>query len=100
MNPRYALLAACMAHMEGFYSVKSLAWRNRNPGNIEDRPGHYREYATIQAGWNALVSDIAMNVGKPLRAFLAKYAPPSENDTSLYVQVVSSLSGIGPDEAI
>ena len=100
MNPRYTLLAACMAHVEGYYSTKSLAYRNFNPGNIEDGHGHFVKYPTQLAGWTALVNDIAANHGKTLAQFLAKYAPPVENDTNMYTQVVSSLSGIGVDEAL
>lgn len=97
---RYHLLAACMMHEEGYYSTKSLAFRNHNPGNIESKPGVYKVYPTIILGYSSLVGDIIANVGKPLRAFIAKYAPPNENNTSLYLQVVSTLSGIGPDEIL
>jgi hypothetical protein len=51
-------------------------------------------------GFIALVWDIEANRGKTLRAFIAKYAPPNENNTSLYLQVVSTLSGIGEDEIL
>lgn len=99
-SDRYYLLAACMMHEEGYYSVKSLAFRNKNPGNIESKPGVYNVYPTIMVGFSALVRDIMANIGKPLRAFISKYAPPNENDTSTYLQVVSTLSGIGPDEIL
>jgi hypothetical protein len=56
--------------------------------------------AALEAKFEALVADIAANTGKPLGAFIAKYAPPSENETSEYLQVVSTLSGIGPDELL
>lgn len=100
MNPRYALLAACMMHVEGYYSTKSLAFKNRNPGNIEDGTGKFRVFDSPLAGFIYLLGDITANAGKTLTQFLSKYAPPVENDTNMYVQVVSTLSGIQPTEVL
>lgn len=97
---RYALLAACMMHAEGYYSTSSMAFRNCNPGNIESSQGQKNIYATKLTGFRALVEDIAANRGKALCDFIAKYAPPTENNTSLYLQVVSTLSGIGVEEIL
>jgi len=100
MDPRSYLLAACMAHMEGYYSTNTLAFKNNNPGNIEKPGGGFQVYPSKVNGFIALVWDIEANRGKTLRAFIAKYAPPNENNTSLYLQVVSTLSGIGEDEIL
>jgi hypothetical protein len=100
MNPRYAFLGACMLHVEGYYSTKSLAFKNRNPGNIEDSNGKMRVFESSLAGFICLLVDINANAGKTLAQFLSKYAPPSENDTNMYVSVVSTLSGIKPDEVL
>lgn len=89
-----------MMHMEGYYSTQSLAFRNRNPGNIEHPTGGFVQYPNVLAGYNALVEDIGANHGKTLREFIAKYAPPNENNTSEYLEVVSTLSGIGADEVL
>ena len=104
MNPRYCLLAACMMHMEGYYSIESRAFRNKNPGNIENPPqaqateGTFIVFPTALRGYCALVNDIAANAGKQLHVFIAKYAPPNENNTSEYLEVVCSLSGMTQDE--
>lgn len=100
MNPRYALLAAAMSHVEGYYSTNTLAFKNRNPGNIEKPGGGFVVYPSALAGFEALVADIAANAGKTLAAFIAKYAPPNENNTSAYLQVVSKLSGIGVNDVL
>jgi len=106
MNPRYCLLAACMMHMEGYYDTNNRAFRNKNPGNIENLPrvqateGTYIVFPTALRGYCALVTDIGANAGKPLHAFIAKYAPPNENDTSEYLQVVCTLSEMEPDELL
>ena len=97
---RWHLLAACMMHMEGYYSTKSLAFKNCNPGNIEQPAGAYQVYAAPLDSYQALVFDIAANQGKTLREFISKYAPSTENNTSLYLDVVSTLSGIGKDETL
>jgi hypothetical protein len=99
-NLRATLLAACMMQMEGYYSTKSLAFRNCNPGNIENPDGTMRKWGDPLGGYSALVRDIQVNEGKPLNVFIAKYAPPNENNTSLYLEVVSTLSGIGKDELL
>lgn len=100
INARYALIAACMMHVEGAYSIQSKAFRFNNPGNIETPQGQEIQYASHFAGFLALVNDIAANAGKPLQDFIAKYAPPNENNTSLYASEVSVLSGFGLDEPI
>lgn len=99
---RFGFLAACMMHVEGYYSIKSAAFKNRNPGNLR-APGDttgFRQFGSPISGYVALVNDIQANAGKTLRSFVNKYAPPSENNTSDYLQIVSTLTGIGPDEAI
>jgi hypothetical protein len=106
VNPRHALIAACMMHVEGFYSTKSAAWKHNNPGNIMQpvagQHGKFelRTYPTIQAGYEALVADVAANKGSTLGHFVAKYAPPTENDSLMYMTVVSNLTGIAINEKI
>ena len=99
---RYNLLAAAMMHMEGYYSTESKAYRNRNPGNLEVRgkPGVFQVFRSPIDGYTALIQDILDNKGKKLRDFIAKYAPPNENNTSEYLEVVNTLSGIGADEIL
>ena len=89
-----------MMHVEGYYSVKSEAFRNRNPGNLEHADGKMQVYGSVLEGFTALLNDIADNAGKTLSEFLDKYAPDSENDTNLYINVVSRLSAIGPGEVL
>ncbi len=82
VDSRYALIAACMMHVEGYYSIRSEAWRNNNPGNIEHPNGTMIHYDTKLEGFEALCDDIAANKGKALSKFIAKYAPPTETDNS------------------
>lgn len=94
------LVAAAMAHVEGFYSTKSLAYRHKNPGNLRHHPPDYDTYPTIERGWWALVEDILANAHLSLGAFLSKYAPNTENDTSAYVRDVCVLTGYTPGTMI
>lgn len=94
------LIAAAIAHVEGFYSTKSLAYRHKNPGNIRDSPTTYATYFTIEAGWWHLVEDILRNQGKRLDEFLSKYAPNTENDTAAYITEVCALTGYKPESVL
>lgn len=101
-SPRDALLAAVMMHVEGFYSITSEAFRNKNPGNleVEGKPGVFRVYPTILQGYEDLLHDIKANHGSKLRDFISKYAPPNENNTSEYLEIVSTRTEIGPDDIL
>lgn len=94
-------------HVEGAYSSKSLAWINNNPGNIEDPSGNnpgrgqlFRKYPTKLDGFNALVADIAANKGRVLMSFINKYAPPCENDTTMYLNTVCGITGMSPADTL
>lgn len=94
------LIAAAIAHVEGFYSTKSLAYRHKNPGNLRDSPTTYAVFATIDSGWWHLVEDIQRNEGTRLDKFLAKYAPNTENDTAAYIAEVCALTGYKPESVL
>lgn len=94
------LLAAAVAHVEGFYSTKSLAFRHKNPGNMRENATTYRTYLTIESGWWALVEDILTNHDLTLAQFLSKYAPNTENDTAAYIAEVCKLTGYKPETKI
>lgn len=109
---RYAFIAACMSHVEGYYTGLTNSqvrpFRNNNPGDMEgytgclytQRDGPFIVYPSRVTGFVDLVHDVSVNAGKPLRVFIARFAPPNENNTSVYLQDVCLLTGIGPDEII
>lgn len=79
-----------------------------NPGNL--RYAKQREstgpdkhgmaiFPTPWAGWRALHKQIELDQsrGLTLRAFISKYAPPNENDTSHYLEFVSKQLGFDKD---
>jgi hypothetical protein len=59
-------LEACadgILQFEGYFSygtrgVPSMAYRNRNPGNLRDAHGEYRTYVDFVSGYSDLVRDL------------------------------------------
>jgi hypothetical protein len=96
-------LATLIAQMEGWLVSGSLAQINNNPGNLRyvgqaGATGSYKGYATFstpEAGWAALERQLQLDAasGDTLQKFINEYAPPSENDTSNYLQYL--VSGLG-----
>lgn len=84
--------------------------RNNNPGNIEFRSntrwqgqkghdGRFVTFETPEHGLRALSRDLGTKMGRGLtsiQAILNAYAPPSENDTKLYIERVSRALGVAP----
>jgi len=74
----------------------SLAWRNNNPGNLRfagqtgasEGEGRFAKFETPQEGYKALQKQIEIDKERDMtvREFVSKYAPPSENNTTLYIQ--------------
>lgn len=94
------------------YANYSLGIRNNNPGNI--RPGdnwvgmvgtnkNFVVFKDIHHGLRALAVDVSNKINKgydTINKLISRYAPPIENDTKRYVQVVTAATGIGPDEKL
>ena len=80
-----------------------LAIANNNPGNLryvgqagatEGKSG-FAKFATPEAGVKALQNQIALDASRGLTVeqFINKYAPPSENDTQLYINQFTKALG-------
>ncbi len=90
--------------------------RNNNPGNIRRSGFRYkgevspstdrafRQFETMAWGYRAMFVLLHTYAGKhgcrTVSAMIARYAPPSENDTAAYVRRVARQSGVGPDEPV
>lgn len=94
----------------------SRGLRNNNPGNIrinsdrfvgEVRPGTdaaFKQFRTLAYGYRAMFV-ILLNYRKlyglrTIRQMITRWAPPGENHTATYIDIVSALSGIDADEPI
>jgi hypothetical protein len=86
-----------------------IGLRNNNPGDFRTgepwqgaigSEGGFITFKDISWGLRALALDIINNVNKgvdTIRAFITKYAPPSENDTAGYINFVSAYTSLSPD---
>lgn len=81
----------------------NLARANNNPGNLRfvgqsgaaPGSGGFARFSTPEAGIQALKNQIQLDAsrGHTLQSFLSKYAPPTENDTNLYISQVEQMTG-------
>lgn len=97
----------------------SRGLRNNNPGNLvitssawlgkipvpqnTDSNRKFEQFKEVKYGIRAMIIDIIGDIGKgknTLRKLISEYAPPSENHTNNYINVVSKSLGISPDSII
>ncbi len=88
----------------------TLADKNNNPGNLKFvgqagaamGEGGFAKFNTPEDGWQALQNQIRLDQsrGLTLAQFVTKYAPPTENDTNLYIQQMSQWLGVDPNVAL
>lgn len=90
--------------------------RNNNPGNIRrnsdvfqgevnpSRDQQFKQFKTMAHGYRAvfkILSNYYRNYKlDTIRKMIGRWAPENENNTAAYVSLVSSYSGIGPDDLI
>jgi hypothetical protein len=91
--------------------------RNNNPGNLvktaikwqgkisqnENPDTRFEQFINIPFGIRAMALDITNDIKKgknTLRTLINEYAPPSENDTTAYINSVSKQTGIAADAKI
>jgi hypothetical protein len=88
-----------------------LSVRNNNPGNLRfaNQPGATRgeggfaKFNSPEEGIEALRRQVYLDTqsrGLTLSQFIAKYAPPNENNTSRYVTYVSQQTGLKANEVV
>ena len=89
---------------------------NCNPGNIrrskvnykgERHPSQdpsFKQFESMEWGYRAmfvLLDTYRVRYGlNTIREMISRYAPPEENHTSLYIDVVCDMTGIAPDEPL
>ncbi|MCX5618826.1 MULTISPECIES: structural protein P5 [Bombella] len=89
--------------------------RNNNPGNLNfaHQPGavlepgpnaRFARFPTPEAGLEALRDQLARYILRDhidtVTGIISKWAPPTENDTSSYIEGVSHSLGVEPDETL
>lgn len=94
-------------------SRKSRGLRNCNPGNIRHSKVRYRgeksvstdsafkQFESLEAGYRAMFVLLhtykVRGYGATIAEMIARYAPPSENNTEAYISRVVSCSRVGKD---
>lgn len=84
----------------------SRAWRNNNPGNLEDgkfardngaigSDGRFAIFPDTATGFNAMVNLLSTNAYQKLtvEGTINRYAPPSENKVENYLQSIERQTG-------
>ena len=91
--------------------------RNHNPLNIrrskdkwkglraQQTDAQFCQFESLEWGWRAAFCLLTRTYYHTYRLFtirkiIQKWAPPNENNTRAYIDNVSRLTGIGPDEPI
>jgi hypothetical protein len=107
--PTVLQLAAAIEKMEG-YHAGSRSFRNNNPGNLRfaRQPGAvdhddkgFAVFETFEKGQAALIALLEHYRSKyptwTVAQLINTYAPPSENDTAHYSQMVAYSLRVGTD---
>ncbi|MEO0248088.1 MAG: hypothetical protein ABIN58_00825 [candidate division WOR-3 bacterium] len=84
----------------GMWNVGHLVWagqRGAVPVVINGR--QWAAWPTYEEAYQGLLRQIRLDMsrGMTLTEFLTKYAPPSENQTGVYIRNVSAWTGIDPN---
>jgi len=102
-------IASAIATEEGYWTLNSLPSRNHNPGDLRAAPylpaseapivKGFVQFKTPASGIAGLYHQIALDVarGITLRKLIAKWAPPTENNTSAYLEHTVRRTGLNPD---
>lgn len=105
-------LLEAMARQEGFYLQGSRPKRNNNPGDLEDgkfarahgaagTDGRYAIFPDVVTGFAAMRALLlSAYSGMTVEAALNKYAPPVENQTSVYLAHVCQWANVQPTDII
>lgn len=104
-------MANTIQQIEGWYPG-SVAYQNNNPGNLiyagqpgaSPGPGGFAVFPTYQAGYQALVNQLALDESRGLTISqeMAKWAPAGQgsNDPVAYANQVSAALGVSPSTTL
>src|SRR5579875_1060868 len=106
-------LLQAIARMEGWLEPDSLCRINHNPGNIEygrfavahgatRANGRFAYFPDDETGFRAMSALLQAPTYKGLTVAQAihRWAPPNENDTDRYIQLVCQWSGHVPTDSL
>lgn len=96
---------------------QSRGLRNNNPGNLrrtsiqwegkvpfeQSNDNDFEQFWDIEWGLRAMMMDIKNDINKGLNTvtkLIAQYAPPSENNTAVYINNLVSWTGFGSNQVL
>lgn len=95
------------------YTYATLGIRNNNPGNIRydgtqwqgaiGQNSGFVVFSTVEYGIRAMAKVIKNNINagrNTITSYITRYAPPSENDTTAYINNVANYSGISATQKL
>lgn len=81
----------------------SIAWQGKIP-HAQNTDTRFEQFRTLQMGIRAMIIDVAGDIVNKNLNTITKlthaYAPPFENDTTVYIDRVSKATGIPKDAPI
>ena len=100
-------LAEAIAHEEGFGIPGTMPTRQNNPGDLRHAPGEFHQlgqpnavgsFDSADEGWKALERQLELYAERnlTLEQAIYEFAPPSENNSSGYLQYVCNYLGVDP----
>lgn len=101
--PYYSDPSAYYPAPSPYQSTSPMGIRYNNPGNL--RPGgkeaHYSSMnAGITAAMNNVLAYSRTHGLHTVQGIISRWAPPSENNTTAYVNFVAGRLGVGPNQTI
>lgn len=80
--------------------LTSLAWTGKVP-KAQNTDGQFEQFYEkkfgVRAGIKNIITQVVRKQKDTIDSLIKVYAPPVENDTTRYIQLVSEWTGIAPD---
>ncbi|MCV9934393.1 hypothetical protein OIU80_19105 [Flavobacterium sp. LS1R47] len=86
----------------GNLRLTNIAWQGKIP-NKQNTDKEFEQFTDVKFGIRAMLRDLTNDIDKgknTIRKLISEYAPPSENNTQNYIDVVSKAVGLAPDQTI
>lgn len=81
----------------------AIAWQNKVP-HSQNTDQRFEQFRTFVWGLRAMIRDIRNDINlkgqNTIRKLITAYAPANENNTSGYINTLSTRTGIGPDATL
>lgn len=82
--------------------LTSIGWQGKVPNN-QNTDKHFEQFTGLKWGIRAMFRDILNDISKgknTVEKLITEYAPPHENNTQNYINVVSKALGVSPADKI